>query len=63
MRSKKEGWKLQRRSGNRRAGLIAQRIPLRLTDWDTACVGYVEMDLVFHCGSSTAGEFISSLST
>ena len=63
LRSKKEGWKVQRRYGNRKAGLIAQRIPLRLTDWDTACVGYVEMDLVFHCGSSTAGEFISSLST
>ena len=63
LRSKKEGWKMQRRYGNRKAGLIAQRIPLRLTDWDTSCVGYVEMDLVFHCGASTAGEFISSLST
>ena len=63
LRPKKEGWKLQRRYGNRKAGLIAQRIPLRLTDWDTECVGYVEMDLVFHCGSSTAGEFISSLAT
>ena len=63
LRPKKEGWKMQRRYGNRKAGLIAQRIPLRLTDWDTACVGYVEMDLVFHCGSSTAGEFISSLAT
>jgi len=63
LRAKKEGWKMQRKYGNRKAGLIAQRIPLRLTDWDTLCVGYVEMDLVFHCGSSTAGEFISSLST
>jgi hypothetical protein len=63
LRPKKEGWKMQRKHGNRKAGLIAQRIPLRLTDWDTTCVGYIEMDLVFHCGSSTAGEFISSLST
>lgn len=63
LRPKKEGWKMQRRYGNRKAGLITQRIPLRLTDWNTACVGYVEMDLVFHCGASTAGEFISSLST
>jgi len=62
LRSKKEGWKAQRRYGQRKAGLIAQRIALRLTDWDTSCVGYVEMDLVFHCGASTAGDFISSLS-
>ncbi|MFQ6093410.1 MAG: transposase [bacterium] len=62
LRSKKESWKAQRRYGQSKAGLIAQRIPLRLTDWDTSCVGYVEMDLVFHCGASTAGDFISSLS-
>ncbi|MEA2005197.1 MAG: transposase [Acidobacteriota bacterium] len=63
LRSKKEGWKLQRRYGSRKSGLISKRIPLRLTDWDTERVGYVEMDMVFHCGSSTAGEFVSSLST
>ncbi len=63
LRAKKEGWKMQRKYGKRKAGLIAQRIPLRLTDWDTMSVGYVEMDLVFHCGASTAGDFISSLST
>jgi len=62
LRSKKESWKARRRYGYRNAGLIAQRIPLRLTDWDTSLVGYVEMDLVFHCGASTAGDFISSLS-
>jgi len=63
LRPKKEGWKVTRRCKRKKTGLIAKKIPLRLTDWDTQRVGYVEMDLVFHCGSSTAGEFINSLST
>jgi len=32
--------------------LLKQKIPVRLT-WDTSKVGYVEMDFVVHCGSST----------
>ena len=51
------------RYASRGANLIAKKIPLRLTDWDTSRVGYVEMDLVLHCGASTAGEFGHSLST
>lgn len=31
------------------------QIPIRLTQWDTSKVGYIEMDLVVHCGSSTLG--------
>lgn len=63
LRGKKEAWKLGRRSQGRSSGLISRRIPLRMTDWDTAEVGYVEMDLVLHCGASTAGDYISSLTT
>ena len=33
-----------------------------MTDWDLDQVGYVEMDLVLHCGASTAGEYGHSLS-
>lgn len=43
--------------------LLKQKIPIRLTEWDTSKVGYVEMDLVVHCGSSTLGEYINTLST
>ena len=43
--------------------LLKQKIPIRLTDWDTSKVGYVEMDFVVHCGSSTLGEYVNTLST
>jgi hypothetical protein len=43
--------------------LLKSKIPIRLTEWDTSEVGYVEMDLVIHCGSSTLGEYVSTLST
>jgi hypothetical protein len=62
LRSKKEVWKLGRKRASGGARLLAKRIPLRLTDWDRERVGYVEMDLVCHCGASTAGEYLSSLS-
>jgi hypothetical protein len=34
-----------------------------MTDWETSQVGYVEMDLVLHCGASTDGEYAHSLSS
>ncbi len=43
--------------------LLKQKIPIRLTEWDISKVGYVEMYLVAHCGSSTSGEYINTLST
>lgn len=63
LRSKKQAWKDHRRYASRGANLIAKKIPLRMTDWETSRVGYVEMDLVVHCGVSTDGEYIHSLST
>ena len=43
--------------------LLKQKIPIRLTQWDSSKVGYVEMDFVVHCGSSTLGEYVNTLST
>ncbi len=43
--------------------LLKRKIPIRLTEWDTSKMGYVEMDLVVHCGSSSFGEYINALST
>jgi len=43
--------------------LLKQRIPVRLTEWNTSQVGYVEADMVFHCGSSVSGEYVHTLST
>ena len=50
---------MQRRSkpGSKR------KIAIRPTEWDTSEMGFVEMDNVVHCGSSTFGEYINTLST
>jgi hypothetical protein len=59
----KERWRYERKGNHYRSrNLLYKRIPLRLTDWDTGEVGYVEMDLVVHCGASNAGEYINTLS-
>lgn len=62
LRPRKSAWKVRRQYGRAGGNLIAKRIPLRMTDWDVFLVGYVEMDLVFHCGATTAGEHIFTLS-
>ena len=53
---------LLRAKSGPRPGSLKQKIPIRLTEWDTAEVGYTEMDTVAHCGSSTSGEFVNTLS-
>lgn len=43
--------------------LLKKDIPIRLgTQWNDAVPGYVEVDLVAHCGVTTAGEYINTLS-
>jgi hypothetical protein len=54
---------LRSKGGPKPGSLLKQKIPIRLTRWDTSEVGYVEMDLVVHCGSSALGEYINTLST
>jgi hypothetical protein len=54
---------LKSKGGPKPGSLLKRKIPIRLTDWDTSRTGYVEMDLVVHCGSSTFGEYINTLST
>lgn len=60
--AKKTEWITQRRYGRIGGNLVAKKIPLKMTDWDIHQVGFLEMDLVLHCGASTAGEFAHSLS-
>jgi hypothetical protein len=60
--AKKTEWIAQRRYGRVGGNLIAKKIPLKMTDWDLGQVGFLEMDLVLHCGASTAGEYAHSLS-
>ena len=54
---------LRSKGGPKPGSLLKQKIPIRLTEWDTSVVGYMEIDLVVHCGSSTFGEYINTLST
>ncbi|HXX78519.1 MAG TPA: DDE-type integrase/transposase/recombinase [Ktedonobacteraceae bacterium] len=42
--------------------LLKHQIPIRtFADWDDAVPGFVEVDLVAHCGESTHGEYVNSL--
>ena len=44
--------------------LLKKAIPIRtFADWDDARPGFVEVDLVAHCGDSTAGQFLNTLTT
>jgi len=45
------------------SSLLYGRIPIRLTEWDTSKVGFLEIDLVNHGGSSSGGLYVCSLNT
>ena len=62
LRRKKAEWVTRRCYVRARGNLIARKIPLKMTDWNIGQIGFLEMDLVLHCGASTAGEYIHSLS-
>jgi hypothetical protein len=43
--------------------LLYQKIPVKVAaDWDTRQVGNVQLDYVEHCGRSTGGEYVHTLS-
>jgi hypothetical protein len=49
-------------STTRPGQLLKRAIPIRtFADWDEARPGFVEMDLVAHCGESTAGYYLNTL--
>jgi hypothetical protein len=54
---------LRKKSSPKPSSLLYKKIPIKLTEWDTSKVGFLEMDLVTHCGSSTSGMYICSLNT
>ncbi len=42
--------------------LLTEAVPIRTgTDWEDAQVGFVEVDLVAHCGESVKGEYVYTL--
>jgi len=53
---------LNRNRGTTKHGsLLKSSIPIRITDWDTGQVGFMEMDTVSHNGGDQSDNFISSL--
>jgi len=64
LKHQREFLHLPRSKGGPKPGYILKhKIPIKLTEWDTSIVGYLEIDMVVHCGSSTLGEYINTLST
>ena len=53
----------RRRLGTTKPGtLLKQQIPVQTyTPWDEQRLGFVEIDLVAHCGTTTAGHYVNTL--
>jgi hypothetical protein len=50
------------KSTTKPGGLLKHQIPIRtFADWDDAQAGFVEIDLVAHCGDTASGQFVCSL--
>ncbi|MBU0671555.1 MAG: hypothetical protein KJ732_00845 [Candidatus Margulisbacteria bacterium] len=54
--------RLRRFSTTRPGSLLKKKIPIRLTDWDTSKIGFLEADLVAHCGGNASGQFANTVS-
>ena len=51
------------RSTTRAGHLLKHQVPVRtFADWNDARPGFTEIDLVAHCGESTRGEYLNTLS-
>lgn len=63
LKRQREYLHLSRSKGGPKPGyLLKQKIPIKLTEWDTSVVGYLETDLVCHCGSSSSGDYVNTVS-
>jgi hypothetical protein len=62
LRHAKERMRFKGISSTKPGTLLKKDIPVRLgVQWDDAVPGYVEIDLVAHCGATAAGEYINTL--
>ncbi len=58
----KRGLGYKGRSTTKPGTLLKHKIPIRtFADWNDDRPGFLEIDLVAHCGDSTAGEYINTL--
>lgn len=62
LRSARTRLPLHGRSTTKPGSLLKDAIPVRtFADWDEKRPGFVEMDLVAHCGETTAGTYLNTL--
>lgn len=45
----------------RPGSIIRELIPIKTNQWDEKRPGFIEVDLVAHCGTSVSGEYINTL--
>lgn len=63
LKHQKELERVRRKYSKKRNPLLYQKIPVKLSDeWDRNKLGNIQIDLVEHCGQSTRGEYICTLS-
>lgn len=62
LKHQKEVLRQKRKYHKKNHPLLYHKIPVRGNDWDRSLIGQEEIDLVEHCGSSAAGEYINSIS-
>lgn len=58
----RRGERNRRFSTTKPGSLLKRKISIRLTQWDTKKIGFLETDLVAHCGASTFGEYGNTVS-
>lgn len=62
LRPKRKDMAIKGRSLTKPGTLLKSQIPIRLgNEWDDGKAGFVEIDLVAHCGSSTRGDYLNTL--
>lgn len=64
LKRQKEIERLKKKYSKHKNPLLYQKIPVKLSDeWDRSKLGNIQVDLVEHCGQSTSGEYVCTLST
>ena len=54
-------WRLPRRQGPKQSNSLTRDVPMKRIPWDEPEPGHFEVDLVHHCGSSSAGQYVYTI--
>ncbi len=62
LKPERKRWQIKGRSGTKPGTLLKHQIPVRIfTPWDEQTPGFLEIDLVAHCGESLVDTYINTL--